>query len=109
MFARRAWKSVKLLHDDTSSHAPTPGAHASRSYVLRRAESGVAGREQLPPIREPEPLEHRLGVAREQLELLGRRLRRRVAHELHLVELVRAQNAARVLARRSRLTAKARL
>src|SRR5204862_1298740 len=34
MFARRAWKSVKLLHDDTSSHAPAPGAHASRSYVI---------------------------------------------------------------------------
>ena len=34
MFARRAWKSVKVLQELTSSHAPTPGAHASRSYVL---------------------------------------------------------------------------
>src|SRR5436305_13472191 len=34
ILARLAWKSAKLLHDDTSSHAPTPGAHASRSYVI---------------------------------------------------------------------------
>ena len=30
-FMRRAWKSSKLLHDETSSQAPTPGAQTSRS------------------------------------------------------------------------------
>jgi seryl-tRNA synthetase len=29
--ARRAWKSVNVLLDDTSSQAPTPGAYVSRS------------------------------------------------------------------------------
>ena len=31
MPARRAWKSVNVLTELTSSHEPTPGAHASRS------------------------------------------------------------------------------
>ena len=31
MLARRAWKSVKLLELEHSSHALTPGAHTSRS------------------------------------------------------------------------------
>ena len=29
MFARRAWKSRKLLHELTSSHSLQPGAHSS--------------------------------------------------------------------------------
>ena len=37
---------------DTSSHAPTPGAHASRSYVFALREAGVARREQLARDRE---------------------------------------------------------
>jgi len=28
MFARRAWKSPKLLHELTSSHSPHPDAHS---------------------------------------------------------------------------------
>src|SRR5512135_763589 len=35
MFERRAWKSPTFEHDDTSSHSLQPGAHSSRSYVLR--------------------------------------------------------------------------
>src|SRR5438034_161641 len=34
MLARRAWKSVNVLELEHSSHAPTPGAHTSRSYVF---------------------------------------------------------------------------
>ena len=33
MLARRAWKSLKLLHDETSSHSLQPGAHTSTSYL----------------------------------------------------------------------------
>src|SRR5215472_13686267 len=33
-FARRAWKSLKTEHDDTSRYRPIPGAQASRSYFL---------------------------------------------------------------------------
>ena len=66
MLARRAWKSVKVLHDDTSSHLPTPGAQTSRSYVFALRESGVARGEQHAAIRKPEPLEQRLGVPGQQ-------------------------------------------
>ena len=107
MFARRAWNSPKFEHDDTSSHCPTPGANASRSYVFALAESGVARGEQQSPVRQAETLQHLLGVRREQLVLRGRILGRREAHELDLVELVHAEQAARVLARRARLAAEA--
>ncbi len=73
MFARRAWKSVNVLLDDTSSHVPTPGAYVSRSYVFALAKPGVAGREQLDAIRKPEPLEERRRVLRHELVLAGRR------------------------------------
>ena len=43
----------------------------------------------------------------EQLELVRRIFRGRVANQLHLVELVGSQNAPSVLARRSRLAAEA--
>ncbi len=36
MFARRAWKSVQLLTELTSSHSPTAGDHTSTSYVAPR-------------------------------------------------------------------------
>ena len=59
-------------------------------------------------IREPEPLQHRFGVADEHLELAIRLLGSRDVHELDLVELVLANHAARVLPVRSRLRAEAR-
>ncbi len=50
---------------------PRADARRPRLEIVRhrRAEAGVARREQLAAIRQPESLEHRLGVAREQLEL----------------------------------------
>src|SRR3954470_21047683 len=88
---------------------PCPHTRRPRLEIVghRGGETGVTGGEQLAAVREAYPLEHRLRGTCEQLELLGRALGRGVAYELHLVELVGAQNAAGVLARRSRLTTKA--
>jgi hypothetical protein len=55
---------------------------------------------------QPEALQHLLGVAREQLVVLGARLRRREPHELDLVELVLADEPAHVLAVAARLARK---
>src|SRR5205823_2446493 len=50
----------------------------------------------------------RRGVARERLVLLPRPLRQRELHELHLLELMLADQAARILPRRAGLAAEAR-
>ena len=75
---------------------------------LRRRESHVAGAEQHRAIRQLEPLQHFLRVRRQRLELLVGLLRRRQLHELDLVELMLADQAAHVLAVRAGFAAEAR-
>ena len=65
---------------------------------LGRREPHVAGAEDDRAIREPQPLQHRLGVDGQRLEHLVRLLRPRVGHQLHLVELVLADESAYVRA-----------
>ena len=60
------------------------------------------------PVGQAEALEHRLGIARQRLELVVRLLGRRELHELDLVELVLPDQAAHVGAVRPGLAAEAR-
>src|SRR5688572_6856286 len=131
-----AWKrkpgSVQRVHEARLFAAPTPkpnaaaagleiGKGAARRHLepranarrphleivrLRAGKARVAGGENLHAIRQLEKLEDSFRVCGEQLVLAGRVLRRRQANELHLVELVDAQQATRVLPVRSRLAAK---
>src|SRR5687767_3956884 len=88
-----------------------PGADTGRKYLEvvrhRARESGVATREKHDTVRKPEALEHRFGMRGEQLELIPSLLRLAVAHELHLVELVKAEQASRILAVGPRLAPEA--
>src|SRR5215203_6140556 len=70
-------------------------------------ESRVASRQELHAVWKPEPLEQCGRVTRHELVLVRGILRRRISHELDLVELVDSQDAARVLSRGARLAAEA--
>ena len=71
-------------------------------------EAHVAGGQAHRAIRQLEPLEHFLGVRGQRLELVVALLGRRELHQLHLVELVLADQAADVGAVRAGLAAEAR-
>src|SRR6185295_14003834 len=75
---------------------------------LCAGESCIAGREKHDAVWKAEQLENFLRMTSQQLELVGRRLGRRISNELNLVEFVNANQSARVLAMRSCFTAKAR-
>ncbi len=92
-------------HLEPSADARGPGLEI---VGLGAREAGVTGGEQLDAIRESELAERALSVPGEDLELVDRLLGRRVPDQLHLVELVHAKDAARVLAGRSGLAAEAR-
>src|SRR5690348_13793995 len=74
----------------------------------RGAEAGIARGELDHAVGKLEPLEHRLGVTRQALVLRGGILGPRQPDKLNLVELVHADEAARVLAVRARLAPEAR-
>ena len=99
MFARRAWKSVNVLHDETSSHCPTPGAQTSRSYVFALAKPVSPAASSFTRYGSPSRCEHRLGVTVSSSSSASALSGVAVAHQLDLVELVHAQQAARVLPR----------
>ena len=73
---------------------------------LLRGEADIARAQRRDPIVQAEPLEHLLGAGRHALVFLARLLRRRDRDQFDLPELVLADHAARVLARRPRLGAK---
>src|SRR6185437_15545580 len=75
---------------------------------LARGCAHIAGAEQHHAIRKVEPLQHLLGALRHALMLGARLVRMSDRHQLHLVELVLADHAARVLAGGARLGAEAR-
>src|SRR6185503_15042282 len=75
---------------------------------LGRGEADVAGAKRDHAIGKLEALEDRLGVPGELLQALVGALGGNDLHQLHLVELVVADHAASVLARRARLGAEAR-
>ena len=108
MLARRAWKSSNVDALEASSQLPTPGAQTSRSKVHARREAGVARRERQHAVGNLEPLQHRLGVRGEQRVFARTLLGSHQPDQLDLVELVHADQAARVLAVRARLAAEAR-
>ena len=106
--SRRAWKSVVLEVDVTSRYLPWPGIHASQSYFLA-AEAPSS----------PTPMfTTRYGIVElrqdplleaEQLLVLGDGVVRRDEREhLDLVELMHAQDPARVATRRAGLAPEAR-
>src|SRR5919107_282177 len=74
---------------------------------LRRRAAHVAGRERDDAVVQPELLQNPLGVARQPFEFLVRVLGERELHQLDLVELVLADDAARVAAVRAGLRAEA--
>src|SRR5262249_54006000 len=88
--------------------AVLPGPPDPGVVTLPRAEARVAGAEQRDAVVQAEQLQDLLRVAREQLVLRVRRLGRREAHELHLVELVLADEAAHVLSVAASLAPEAR-
>jgi hypothetical protein len=60
MFARRAWKSVKVETDETSSHSFAAGRPGLEVVAAGGREAGVARGQLLHPVVEPEELEHGL-------------------------------------------------
>src|SRR5690242_16902079 len=85
-----------------------PGQPDLEVVGLRRVEPEVAGAQRDDTIMKAEPLEDALGVAAQRLELVVAVLGRDELHDLDLVELVLADEAARVLAGRAGLGAEAR-
>src|SRR5262249_45816343 len=75
---------------------------------LRRRESEVAGAQRDDAIVQAEALQHALGILAHRFELGVARLGRGQLDELDLVELMLADQAARILAVRAGLGAKAR-
>src|SRR5579885_292312 len=75
---------------------------------LGAAEADVGAAEGDRPVRQLQALEHFLGMARQLLEHRVGIRRTHDLHQLHLVELVAADHAARVLAGRARLGPEAR-
>ena len=63
MLARRAWKSVNVLHDETSSHLPDTGRPHLEIVRLRARETRIAGGQQNHSVWKSKPLQHRLRVA----------------------------------------------
>jgi hypothetical protein len=88
-----------------------PGAHAGRPGLQvvghGSAEAQIAGGQENPPVVQPQTLEERLRLARELLQRFPAPLRALVAYQLHLVELVHAQQTPCVLARRARFAPEA--
>ena len=74
---------------------------------LGGGEAEVPGAERYRPVVEPQELEHPLGVGGERFELLLARLGPGELHQLHLVELVLADEPARVLSVGARLAPEA--
>ena len=72
------------------------------------AEADVAGAQRHHPVRQAQGLQHRLGMTGEFLERRVGILGAHDVHQFHFLELVLANHAARVLAGRARLRAKAR-
>ena len=84
----RCWrgglKSVKLLHEETSSHFPTPArrprGHSMRWRIPYRPTRAA------PPLRKLQQLENLSAWSREQLVFLRGLFRSHVSDELDLVE-----------------------
>jgi hypothetical protein len=89
-----------------------PAADARRPYLevvrLRIGEAEVAAGQQQHAVAQAEPLQHGLRVRRQLVERRAARVRPLEPHQLDLVELVHAQDAARVLAVRAGLAPEAR-
>ena len=107
MSSRRDWKSVVFEVEVSSRYRCCDGSQASRSYFLAALRAEVVDRDVDDAVRDAEPLEDLLLDAQQPL-VLGRRLRRLDEREhLDLVELVHAEDAARVLAGGARLAPEA--
>src|SRR3954471_24139422 len=82
-------------------HALPRQPHLDVIGLLRR-EAHVAGAQRYDAIVQAKPSENFFGTGEHSLMLVFRLLRRRDRHQLHLVELMLADHAARVLAGRAR-------
>ena len=86
--------------------SPLPRQPDLEVVGLLRGEADVARAQRDDPIVQPEPFEDFFGACCHALVLVARLFRRRDRNQLDLPELVLADHAARVLARRARLRAK---
>jgi len=80
---------------------PHPGCPGFQVVGLGGRETEIVGRQHGDPVREPQPLQHRLRVSGQLLVLGGRIGGAGKTDQLDFVELMHAQQPARVLASRA--------